>query len=272
MTWDIIRSDLELIQTLNANFVRTAHYPNHIYTYLLTDRLGLLVMEEVPEWQTTAVEYDVQAERQIADQMWREMIFSNRNRPSIILWSTNNESREVLARTEYNDRLIDDFHANYDDGRLVIQSAAADAPGPQDRSQNSMDAAGWTMYFGIFHGSTYYEGTHQFLLAAHNLFPDKPIVNTEYGIWSVGGGSSFQRQVEVFDETFRALTEFTTRDVEGNWCEEDCFVAGITWWAAFDWYTAHTKLQSMGLYEMDRTTAKPVAERLRDAYAVWADK
>jgi beta-galactosidase len=273
MTWEIIRSDFELIQTLNANFVRTAHYPNHIYTYLLTDRLGLLVAEEIPEWQTTAMEYNVQAERQIADQMWREMIFSNRNRPSIILWSTNNESREVPARTIYNDRLIDDYRMHYDDGRLVMQSAAADAPGPTDSSQASMDVAGWTTYFGIFHGSTYYEGTRQFLLDAHEAFPDKPIVNTEYGIWSLGGGSSFQRQVEVFDETFRALTDFTARDLGGNWREgEDGFVAGITWWTAFDWYTAHTKLQSMGLYEMDRTTIKPVGERLREAYVVWSEE
>jgi beta-galactosidase len=272
MTWDFIKSDFEIIQSLNANFVRTAHYPNHIYTYLLTDRMGLMVVEEIPEWQTTAVEYDVQAERLIADQMWREMIFSNRNRPSIILWSTNNESREVPARTEYNNRLIDDYRANYDDGRLVMQSAAADAPGHTDTSQDSMDVAGWTMYFGIFHGSTYYEGTKNFLLAAHNTFPDKPIVNTEYGIWSVGGDSSPTRQLEVFDETFRALTEFTARDLDGNWREEDGFVAGITWWTAFDWYTAHSKLQTMGVYEMDRTTIKPTGERLREAYAVWADE
>lgn len=50
-TWEKILVDLQMIQALNANFVRTAHYPNHPYTYLLTDRLGLLAAEELPVWQ-----------------------------------------------------------------------------------------------------------------------------------------------------------------------------------------------------------------------------
>ena len=43
---------------------------------------------------------------------------------------------------------------NYADGRLITQSAAADSPGPEDPSQTVCDVAGWTMYFGIFHGGT----------------------------------------------------------------------------------------------------------------------
>ncbi len=271
MTWDRIKADLEMIQALNANFVRTAHYPNHIDTYLLTDRLGLLAAVEIPMWQATALEYSVQAERQIADQMWREMIFSNRNRPSIILWSTNNESRELPFRSAFIERIVGDFHDHYEDGRLLMQSAAADAPGSADASQALLDVAGWTMYFGIFHGSTYYEGTRKFLLDAHEDFPDKPILNTEFGIWSGGGGSSMRRQLEVFDETFRALTEFTALDPDGHW-RDDGFVAGMTWWAAFDWYTAHTKVQTMGLYTMDRRTLKPAGQQLQAMYALWANR
>ena len=39
-SWEKIQADLILIQSLGANFVRTAHYPNHIYTYIISDRLG----------------------------------------------------------------------------------------------------------------------------------------------------------------------------------------------------------------------------------------
>ena len=268
MTWDRILGDMQIIDSLNANFVRTAHYPNHMDTYIIMDRLGLLAAVEIPLWQTTEIEFDVQEQRLIADQMWREMILSQRNRPSIIFWSSNNESREVPVRTAYIERLLADFRDNMDDNRIVIQSAAADRDGPTDASQAPLEVAGWTMYFGIFHGATYYQGTADFLKAAHAAFPDMPIVNTEYGIWSLGGNSSYTRQKEVFTETFEALTEVSAWNAEGQY-NPDGYVAGVTWWAAFDWYTAISKLQTMGLYEMDRTRTKPVVDLLREAYRVW---
>jgi len=268
-TWDKIRADLEQIRGLGANFLRTAHYPNHIYTYILSDRIGLITAVEIPLWQYTAVEFTAQEKRRIADQMWREMILSGSNRPSILLWSTNNESREVASRTAFIRRVVADYHANYPDGRLVTQSAAADRGGPADPSQAEVDVPGWTMYFGLFHGSTYYQGTADFLREAHAAYPDRPLLNTEYGIWSRGGGSSEKQQVEAFHETFRALTEVTARGPDGA-LNPDGYLAGIVWWTAFDWYTAHTRLQTMGLYDMDRKRAKPVAFLLQEAYRPWA--
>jgi beta-galactosidase len=268
-TWEKIRTDLEIIRGLGANFVRTGHYPNHIYTYILMDRLGLTAAVEVPMWQATELEYQAQAERQIADQLWREMILSNRNRPSIIMWSSNNESREIAFRTEYVQRLQNDFQTNYPDGRLIMQSAAADRTGASDTSQDSLDVAAWTMYFGIFHGSTYYEGTRDFLQAAHDAYPERPILNTEFGIWTRGAGSNEAQQVVVFEETFRALTEVTAWDAQGQY-NPDGYLAGIVWWTAFDWYTAHTNLQTMGIYNMNRERPKQLTEVIREAYSVWS--
>jgi beta-galactosidase len=84
----------------------------------------------------------------------------------------------------------------------------------------------------------------------------------------LGGNSSNTRQKEVFTETLKALTEVSAWDAEGEHNPEG-YVAGVTWWAAFDWYTAISKLQTMGVYEMDRTREKPVAALLREAYSVW---
>lgn len=269
MTWAKIRADLEQIRDLGANFVRTAHYPNHIYTYILSDRLGLATAVEIPLWQYPEVEYEEQQVRQIADQMWREMVFSNSNRPSILLWSVHNEARDIASRLAFARRVLADYRTHYPDGRLVIQSAAADYPGPTDASQAEFAVAAWTMYFGVFHGSTCYEGTANFLRQAHAAYPDRPLLNTGFGFWSRGGGGSEQRQVEVFTETFRALTEVTARRPDGTF-NPDGYLAGIVWWAAFDWYTSHARLQTMGLYHMNRRKAKPVADALREAYRLWA--
>jgi len=264
-SWEKMRDDLLLIRSLGANYVRTAHYPNHIYTYILADRLGLTTSVEIPIWQYTDVEFAAQEKRQIADQMWREMILSGSNRPSILLWSTNNESAYSSRRIDYIDRVVTDFKENYFDGRLVTQSAAADRGGPSDASQASVDIPGWTMYFGIFHGSTYYQGTSEFLHQAHLAYPNQPLLNTEYGIWSSGGGSDIARQIEVFRETYKAFTEVTQLDPQGN-INPDGYLVGIVWWTAFDWYSPHSKLQTMGLYTMDRMHAKPVAAELKNAY------
>ena len=268
-TWPKIRKDLEIIQKYHANFVRTAHYPNHPYTYLLMDRLGLLAASEIPVWQYDASAFKAQEERQIADQMWREMILAGHNRPSIILWSMHNESQYVPERDAYIARLTDDYQAHLQDGRLLTQSAAADRGGANDSTQTYVDMPGWTMYFGVFYGGrNYEEETSLFLQAAHQAYPDKPLLNTEYGIWSRGGGSSVYRQVDLLESIWPAFTSVSNWDADGN-VNPDGYLGGVTWWAMFDWYTAHTFVQTMGLMEMDRETVKPVAVELQKAYEPW---
>ncbi|MFZ5817941.1 MAG: glycoside hydrolase family 2 protein [Bacillota bacterium] len=266
--WERIWPDFKLIMELGANFVRTGHYPNHPHTYIIMDRLGLGGWVEIPVWQFTDAEFMVQENRRAADQMWREMILAGANRPSVFFWSSNNESRFSRNRTEYVRRLTEDWQRHFDDGRLIAQSAAADRGGPADASMAYNHVPAWTLYFGIFHGSTYYEGTRKFLADAHKAWPEKPLFDTEFGIWSRGGGSSPSRQVEVFEETFRAFQEVVTVRPDGT-VDPDGFLAGITWWCVFDWYTSHTKLQTMGLYSMDRFLDKPVARVLKAAYTQW---
>jgi len=264
-----IFQDLKIVKTMNVNLLRTAHYPNHPYTYLIADRLGLAIMEEIPVWwfdQETP--WLIQNTlRHIHQQMWREMIFRDYNRPSILLWSTCNECKDVINRLNYIETVKNDLHNNYNDHRLVTQSAAADRPGPEDPSQQACDVAGWTMYFGIFHGSTYYEGTKKFLEAAHLNYPDKPILNTEFGYWSGEDRTLMITQVVVCNSTFAALKEKAVMDALGNYNPAG-YLMGSTWWCIFDWYTCQQPygFQSMGVYQMNRTSEKTVALALRQFY------
>lgn len=264
--WGRILSDLEQIRAQNANMVRTGHYPNHVYTYLLLDRLGLAAMSEIPLWQFETKHYEAQEQRQFADQMWREMVFSQYNRPSVLMWSTQNESKEVKLRLAYNERLVRDLRDHYDDGRLLTQSAAADQPGPEDPSMAPLDVAGWTMYFGIFHGGSPYEGTRIFLEKAHRAFPDKPILNTEFGHWTGEADAEAKEQTHIYETTMQALQEKATRTPTGKPVAQG-YVAGIDFWIMYDWYVNHNKwIDTFGLYHMDRTTEKPVAGQLTADY------
>ncbi len=263
----VIFSDLQKVVDLNATFLRTAHYPNHPYTYLIADRLGIAVLEEIPVWwfDEENAWFKQDNLRHIHEQMWREMLFRDRNRPSILFWSTCNECLDQTNRKNLIQRLNTELDTQYPDGRFVTESAAADRPGPNDPTQAACDVAGWTMYFGIFHGSTYYAGTRQFLQSALTSYPSKPFLDTEFGYWSTEDLASAPVQVSVFDSTFMAFNEFVAVDSTGVW-RPGKPLATTTWWCVFDWYSIQTGNQTMGLYQMDHTTAKPVASRLRDVY------
>jgi beta-glucuronidase len=267
-----IRDDLAAIKALNVNFLRTAHYPNHPSTYILTDRMGLAVAEEIPTWWFNAYHFADQKKRGIADQMWREMIFRDYNRPSIILWSGTNEAIANERRREFLTRINRDLKQNYYDGRLVTQSASTSRGGADDPSMHAVDVAGWTMYFGIFEKGPYYEGTRDFLAAAHQAFPTKPIFNTEFGFYATPDDSLALLQREVFDETFRALAERRAVDADGRVTSNDQgFLMTQTWWATFDWYTQIAGLNTFGAIKLDRASNRPVSDAIRDAYAPYGN-
>lgn len=272
----VIFSDLQIVKRVNANYLRTAHYPNHPFTYLAADRLGLLIMEEIPVWwfDETFPWLIQNSVRMIHRQMFSEMAFRDRNRPSIALWSLSNECRDVPGRISFYQSVRSELETLYPDGRLITQSAAADRPGPYDESQSYCDVAGWTMYFGIFynpsnHGK--YRGTKYFTIDAHDYFPKKPIIATEFGYWSGESMSQFALQTETFDSTFLAFEPRIPISKEGKYNPAG-FIAGVTWWCIFDWYRISNGFQSMGLMRMNRDVEKPVFAAVQSKYGQFVDK
>ncbi len=95
--------DAEILRNeLHCNVVRTSHYPQSPYFLDHCDRIGLLVMEEIPGWQ------------HIGDDAWkresvanvRRMIERDWNHPSIILWGVRiNESEDDHAFYEETNKL-----------------------------------------------------------------------------------------------------------------------------------------------------------------------
>ena len=177
------------------------------------------------------------------------------------MWSTSNECHlNGGGRLVYHQMLKEDLRGNYDDGRLLTQSAAADNPGANDNSQAVLDVAGWTIYFGIFYGKSgsYLGPTFSFVNDAKTAFPAKPIIDTEFGYWSSENGSSENEQVNVLNQTFNAFKFNFPYDASGNYNAEGNLM-GTTWWCIFDWYQYKAKKngwQTMGLISMDRKNGK----------------
>jgi hypothetical protein len=94
----------EIRRDLGHNFIRAAHYPNDPLVYDMTDRLGLITVEEVPNIKSIDFGEEVQRDN-VA-----EMIRRDRNHPSIMFWSVGNETDDpvdsCLAKRLDPDRLI----------------------------------------------------------------------------------------------------------------------------------------------------------------------
>ena len=90
---------LEILQAMGANAVRTAHNPPAPALLELTDRMGILVVDEIFDvWQRRKTPLDFH----LVFDDWHEadlraFIRRDRNHPSVILWSVGNEVGEQLA-------------------------------------------------------------------------------------------------------------------------------------------------------------------------------
>ncbi|MFA7289557.1 MAG: glycoside hydrolase family 2 TIM barrel-domain containing protein [Melioribacteraceae bacterium] len=266
-----ILEDMKIVKSLNAKLLRTAHYPNHYYTYLMADRLGISIKEEIPVfWFNDSESWRIQNEvRQIHKQMFREMVYKDYNRPSVIIWSLSNECKDIPGRLAYNEMMMKDHADNYSDGRLVTQSAAADSPGASDPTIAPLDLASWTIYFGIFYGKNgaYYGPSFNFLRDAKAAFPNKPILCTEYGYWSSEDGSTANTQSTVFSDMMNVFKIFAQTNIDGSENKTFGSLMSAIWWTVFDWYRMDNAggFQSMGLYSMQRI-AKPIANSLSATY------
>jgi len=80
-------------ENLNYNFMRTAHYPDDKYVYDLTDKYGIIVSEESPGIRNHEFFADVQ------EQQMKEMIRRDRNHPSIMFRSRENETDHAVDST-----------------------------------------------------------------------------------------------------------------------------------------------------------------------------
>ncbi len=84
--------DAEILKReLHVNIVRTSHYPQSTWFLDACDRLGLLVLEEIPGWQH--IGGDTWKAEAVANV--RRMITRDWNHPSIVLWGVRiNESQD----------------------------------------------------------------------------------------------------------------------------------------------------------------------------------
>ena len=114
----ISRDDINIMKDLNANAVRSTHYPPDRHFLDACDELGLYVLDELTGWQAN---YDTE----IGKKLVKEMVEHDVNHPSILFWDNGNEGGFNFA--------LDGEFAKYDpQKRVVLHPWAAYPPGIAD--------------------------------------------------------------------------------------------------------------------------------------------
>jgi len=90
-TQDTIRQDLEKVKAAGFNTIRLAAFPAHPKTLEFCDRIGLLVLEELPTWNTMVIDLADPGYQQAAEAQLREMVSRDRNHPSVVMWGVANK-------------------------------------------------------------------------------------------------------------------------------------------------------------------------------------
>lgn len=187
---DLLIRDLEMIKEMGANCYRSSHYPQDPSVFDACDRLGLLVINEIPLVNSIT---DSNEFYENSGRVLREMIMRDFNHPSIFSWGLSNEigmmgkgrigSERGIEYDRVLNRLIsslDSIAKSLDPERLTMQSVHYRT----ERYESS-----GVIKIGDFIGTNLYMGWYigvpdSLIVTAKNiqgLSGDKPVVISEYG-------------------------------------------------------------------------------------------
>jgi beta-glucuronidase len=187
----LVERDLRHIKQLGANFVRLCHYPHHPLELVLCDRLGLLVMSEIPlYWWNGDADGDQPAEVKLgaAKRQLDEMIARDINHPSILFWSVSNETHEQRPEVNAGNAALISHVRSLDPSRLVVHVSDHWPTAPHFEQDDVICLNAYPTWSGRgwksnqqydFAESTRWWNEH--LESLHAQYPDKPILISEFG-------------------------------------------------------------------------------------------
>ncbi|MBM7266890.1 beta-glucuronidase [Streptococcus sp. 2018037] len=200
--------DLNLLKDIGANSFRTSHYPYSEEMMRLADRLGIVVLDEVPavglfqlfnaalnltgNSEEVKNTWEVMQTKEAHELVIDELIARDKNHPSVVMWVVANEpaGHEKGARA-YFEPLIQRMRDRDPSGRPVTLVNIMTATPDKDEVMDLVDVVCLNRYYGwyVAHGDlkAAEKGLRQELETWQKLYPDKPILITEYGADTLPG-------------------------------------------------------------------------------------
>ncbi|WP_156010911.1 beta-glucuronidase [Streptococcus ruminantium] len=234
--------DLNLLKEIGANSFRTSHYPYSEEMMRLADRLGIVVIDEVPAvglFQNFAASLDlnprdngtwsVMETKEAHEQVIRELVARDKNHPCVVMWVVANEpaSHEAGAH-EYFEPLVQLYRDLDPQSRPVTLVNILLAKPGLDKVMDLVDVISLNRYYGWYveHGDLAKAevGLEEELNAWQSLYPDKPILMTEYGadtlpglhsLWNIPYTEEFQ--IAYYDMNHRVFDRIPNLIGEQVW-------------------------------------------------------
>ena len=173
-----IEKDMRLMKSGNMLLQRLHHTPSTERLLNWADENGMLIIEELPVWQTSEVQLMDPMFQALAINQSREMIENNWNRPSVIGWCCGNEYSTWTPEADAYTKIMTDYFRSIDSERLATMITHIPASLPQNIAQpyNSF------RHCDIICVNYYLDkGLEEHLERLHSKFPEKPVLMTEFG-------------------------------------------------------------------------------------------
>ncbi|WP_414660941.1 glycoside hydrolase family 2 protein [Horticoccus sp. 23ND18S-11] len=229
---EVVVRDLQLMKSAGFVFQRLSHYPVAPVALDWADRHGMLLIAEASQTHAPDLNLEDPDLQRAFQAQHREMLERDWNHPSIVAWSVANE---IAADTPPGVRWVKtmrDFTRELDPTRLVVFASNTVA-----KANLKPEAEG--SVHGDFVCLNTYGATPQQNAAnidrAHALYPNKPLVVTEYGLRR----SAVEDEGERVD-WFRAMLAIV---------RERPFLSGASIWSFNDYRSRYVGTSANGWRE-----------------------
>ncbi|WP_447987168.1 beta-glucuronidase [Nitrospira sp. Nam74] len=247
--------DYELLRGLGANSYRTSHYPYAEEAMQLADRLGVLVINEIPAVGLNFEGIEVPTAERLAQcrQQLRELIARDKNHPSTIMWSVANEptAGPILGENASEPRAVEAGMRFF--GQLYTEASRLDKTRPVTLAGVQGGPKEWLGPFDVVCINRYYGWYSQAgrldeaaqtlareLDDLHRSF-GKPIIMTEFGADAIPGTHSTPS--EMWTEEYQVELLRLYLDVAA----QRPFMAGLHVWAFADFKTRQSIGRAAGM-------------------------
>ncbi|OFK63705.1 beta-glucuronidase [Globicatella sp. HMSC072A10] len=234
--------DLNLLKEIGANSFRTSHYPYSEEMMRLADRMGVVVIDEVAAVglfqnfnasldlkPTDRGTWQVMETHEAHEQAIRELVKRDKNHPCVVMWVVANEpaSHEEGAH-EYFEPFVKLYkELDPQDRPVTLVNMLISTP-ENDKVMDLVDVISLNRYYGWYvdHGDLAKgaKGLKAELEKWQELYPEKPILMTEYGadtlpglhsMWDIPYTEEFQ--VDYYDMHHRIFDEIPNLVGEQVW-------------------------------------------------------
>jgi beta-glucuronidase len=187
----VLDKDLTLIKNGSMELSRISHYPVSPALLDWADQHGLLIICEAGNWQMTPTQMANPLMRKKFQAQMQEMVERDWNHPSVIAWSVGNEYQSQTPEGKAWTKDMYAFTKSVDPTRLVTFASMIVF---NDHIKKAEDEA--SQYVDFVSANIY--GAHlKHLQHVHELYPDKPVYVSEFGIRTDAVGSEEERVLHL---------------------------------------------------------------------------